>query len=81
MPTPDSANEIGRMAGSAAGASKRTAMWATRNAAKMPRGTPRVLKESSCPPVTTIMAKSTMTMGEAMSRSISSMLRLSLIHI
>lgn len=34
----------------------------------MPSGTPRVLKDSSWPPVTTIMAKSTMTMGEAMSQ-------------
>ena len=47
MPIPESANVMGKSAGSAAGASQRTARWATMKAAKMPRGTPSVFTESS----------------------------------
>ena len=47
MPMPDSAKEMGRMAGSAPGANRRTARCAMTKATKMPRGTPRVLKVSS----------------------------------
>ena len=47
MPTPERAKVMGSSAGSALGASLRTAMWAAMNATKMPMGTPNVLKESS----------------------------------
>ena len=40
MPTPESTNTMGMMAGSAPGARRRTATWAAANAAKSPSGTP-----------------------------------------
>ena len=45
MPMPASTKVMGRMAGSAPGAKCRTAMWATANAAKSPRGTASELSE------------------------------------
>ena len=56
MPMPESANTMGRMAGSAPGASTRTAMCAAANAAKSPSGTARVVNESAAPVVTTYSA-------------------------
>ena len=53
MPTPESKNTTGRIAGSAPGAKMRAAMWAAANAANRPRGTASVVNESSVPVVTT----------------------------
>ena len=44
MPMPDSANAMGRMAGSDLGANLRTAKCTMTNAAKMPMGTPSVVR-------------------------------------
>ncbi len=49
MPMVESAKVMGRMAGSAAGAKMRTAMWATRNAPKIPRGTARFSTVTTMP--------------------------------
>ena len=53
MPMPESRNTTGRMAGSAPGARKRTAMWAAAKAANRPMGTASVWNESAAPVVTT----------------------------
>ena len=80
MPMPESANEIGRMAGSASGASMRVAIWATTKAPKMPIGTPRVCMSSACPSLIASIANIKMTSGDAMSSKMSSMLRLVMRH-
>ena len=75
MPMPDRPNARGSRAGSAPGASLRTARWATTKAAKMPMGT---LSESTLtcwPSLMAIMTNSSATTGAATSRRTSSMLR------
>ncbi len=47
MPMPESRKTSGRMAGSAPGARRRMAKWATVKAAKSPMGTERDEKDSS----------------------------------
>ena len=80
IPMPESANEIGRMAGSASGASMRVAICATMKAPKMPIGTPRVCMLSACPSLIASIANIKMTSGDAMSSKMSSMLRLVMRH-
>ena len=75
MPMPESANEMGRIAGSAPGASFRMAKWATTKVANMPRGTVRLSSVTWSPPFMATMANSNMTSGAAMHRSSSSVLR------
>ena len=56
MPMPDSANTIGKIAGSAPGAKMRTAICAAAKAAKRPSGTARVWNVSAVPVLTTNIA-------------------------
>ncbi len=56
MPMPESTNTMGRIAGSAPGAKKRTATWAAAKAAKRPRGTETVSSDRAVPVSMTYMA-------------------------
>ncbi len=75
MPMPESANDMGSSAGSAPGASLRTAKWATTKAAKMPMGTDRESKPTVCPSRMAMVTNRSATIGAASRSRMSSMLR------
>ena len=76
MPMPESRKVMGKSAGSALGAKRRTARWAIANATKSPMGTESELSVTESCMSMTYMDQSRMTGSAASTRRPSSELRL-----